>query len=168
MVKMKYNLVQSDFKTLQEKTERYNMDVNKNVKAFTESLENFNLKKFDITEVEFCGGFWRIQTKLEGDIKAIYDEYFIIKEKLKKSDLPLNELSIFDYYTAYIVRPGAYGPKKYDNKNIVVKCGNTWRYGKDLSEARSKLAGEVLAELNKSSVNQQIIIKIMSDAKHTK
>lgn len=147
-----------------ETVAKYKADIRKNplICASAEDDSEKPLKSLNPNQVEFIGGMWRIQRDFNLYVEKIYDKYFVMGKRIEREKLPKEEIPIFNYYNALLVESNCYGFYTYDFGYIVANCENIWRYGKDISEARSKLSGNIIDNLTKNKCFCTEIVKMIS------
>lgn len=119
----------------------YLRDKNKKetVYAYKSDGSRVPLKDVRLKQIDFVGGFWRIQDDFPYRIENVRGLDFVIGEKL-----PHKERTLFDFYSAFRVGENCYG--KYisgDTNYIVAKyvtvSGIYSAYGKTIEDARAYL-----------------------------
>jgi len=158
----------SDLKTVSEKRQRYNADLEHGVKALLPGgkwvLLGSEGAKFN--NVDLLGGLWRVQQPFDSrgyEVVDIRGKQFVLLKKLDRQ-----ERTNFDFYDAASVSWGAFGQcssfspdyviAKYDTNRDVFysyRCKITDAYA--LENARAHLAGKVLEayqDLVENEINQ--------------
>ena len=135
----------SEFKTVAEKRVAYNRALDNQSEAWIDANTKITIGRrgAEFNDVEFIGGFWRVQRHFGHKITRVRDSDFVLGDKL-----PRQEHTKFDFYRAYRVGLTCYGYYISENSDgydyIVAKYetnrGTFWSYGKTIADARAFLA----------------------------
>lgn len=152
--------------TPQETAIKFNKDI-ENGGAFVHTWDGkkLNLENCQLAKIEFIGGLWRFQKEFNHEIKKVRDKEFVLGGKINKSQLPKEEIPIFNYYTAAMVNLNCYGYILDEFNYIVANCGNAWSYGKSISDTRAYLSSKVI---DISLQNPKICKIILTEMKKNK
>lgn len=150
-----------------QRAEKYISDIQKNdyILAYSEDNSKRPLVNTDVNKVEFIGGLWRIQRDFPYEIKQVHDQKFVIGDKINRSDLPKEELPIYDYYRAAKFWTNCYGLSLGNFDHVIVRSKNGIAYGKDIATARSKLSGKGMDKLIKNPFTRCIVVWMFSRMK---
>ena len=127
-------------KTFVSKARDFIRDRDAGAVAYKSDDTTVPLSRVKIDDVEFIGGLWRVQTKLDFNITRVRDRDMILGPRIN-----LTEKNYFEYYQATNVPTyNCYGPItgiKYDMVVAKYKTnrGEFWGYGKSVAEARAFL-----------------------------
>lgn len=129
-------------KTIAEKERAYRiaiLDSKHQAMAYSRDGTIAPLVNFAVSDVEFIGGLWRVQTPFIHKIQDVRDKQFVLG-----APLPHREKNHFEFYSAWLVSENCYG--KYISgspKYIVAKYttdhGTYWSYGDTIEQARAFL-----------------------------
>lgn len=127
------------FKNIYDKQAKYIKDVLAHVMAYRSDGTVVPLCKFDLSQVEFIAGLWRVQTPFPHKIQEVRDKQFVLG-----AQLPHREKNHFEFYSAWLVSENCYGKYILDGgKYIVAKYttdhGTYWSYGNTIEQARAFL-----------------------------
>ena len=125
--------------TLEEKQKKYEQDCKNAAIAYTEDRHSVLLSSVNVGDVEFIGGFWRVQNKFNPKIHQVRDKKMIIGSPIQH-----NERTCFDYYKAAFVTYNCYGPlpPRFDMvvaRFVTSKGKELFAYGKTIADARAFL-----------------------------
>jgi hypothetical protein len=159
---MRYKNLLSEL-TVEETVNKYKSDLRKNEKIMVHFSNNTSCLLKDISpfSVEFIGGLWRGQKEFKYNIKTVRDKKFILGDKIERSELPREEIPIFDYYPASMVGINCYGYSIGEFDYIVANCGGAWGYGKTISDARAYLSSKVIDISTQNPKISKILLKEM-------
>ena len=97
------------------------------------------VKDFDMSQLAFVCGMWRVQKKLAWPIQYICGQDMVLIRKI-----PNSKKTLFDFYRGKAVKYNCYGPciiKDHNYDFIVAKYETDektyWTYGKSVQEARA-------------------------------
>lgn len=127
-------------KTFFSKARAYIAARNSGAVAYTADLKTRPLKDVNFSDVEFIGGLWRVQNRMEYTLTTIRDRELVLGDRID-----LQEKNYFEYYRAAIPPVyNCYGPisaLKYDMVAAKYETdkGTYWAYGKSIAEARAFL-----------------------------
>ncbi len=129
-------------KTVAEKERAYNiaiLDSTRRVMAYSRNGTVAPLVDFAVSDVEFIGGLWRVQTPFHHKIQDVRDKQFVLGDRLAH-----REKNHFEFYSAWLVSENCYGKYILDGgKYIVAKYttdhGTYWSYGNTIEQARAFL-----------------------------
>lgn len=94
-----------EYKDKAEKTKAWKNAVKNNVYAIDFMGVNRPIKDYNIDDLAFVAGLWRIQDKLPHKITHVRDQDFVLIKKLD-----YKENTLFDFYNAKHVSYNCYGP----------------------------------------------------------
>ncbi len=140
MIAQCYTNPMDEYKITREKSAAWLRDSYAGVMAVRGDGTFVPVRDYDISDLAFVAGFWRVQDKLDMPIQVVRDKKFVLLEKLNRT-----ENTLFQYYNAVPVGNNCYGPfiikqmspmivAKYDTDN-----GTMWGYGTTLEQARAFL-----------------------------
>ena len=129
-------------KTIIEKERAYNaaiVDGKHQTMAYSRDGTVAPLANFAVSDVEFIGGLWRVQTPFSHKIQDVRDKQFVLDAVLSH-----REKNHFEFYSAWLVSENCYGKYILDGgKYIVAKYttdhGTYWSYGANIEQARAFL-----------------------------
>lgn len=108
--------------------------------AYCQDYTRIPLSQVKFGDVEFIGGLWRVQNKLDYNIMRVRDRDLILGPRID-----VVEKNYFEYYSAANVPTyNCYGPIHGLEYNMVVAKyttdrGTYWAYGKTIADARAFL-----------------------------
>ena len=124
--------------TIEQKSKQYTYDCAHDARAYSDAQTSVPLRDVNVDEVEFIGGLWRIQSKLEHEIIKIRNRDMILGSRLEH-----NERTFFEYYRAAFLFYNCYGPLPPRFDMVAAKYttdhGTYWSYGKTIADARAYL-----------------------------
>ena len=127
-----------------EKTAAYNKSVGLGENALQHDNSTVPLASKSLDEVEFIGGFWRVQHGFNKEITMVRNVPFVLGAQLTSDKLAQFEIKFFKYYHASMVCWNCYGPILAEKSHIVANFRQHWAYGPGIAEARAFLAVRVL------------------------
>lgn len=130
-----------EYKNTRIKSSAWNSACRNNEKALDKNGEWHLVKDFNMCDLAFVAGIWRVQDKLPYDITKVRDKDMVLIKKLDRV-----ENTLFDFWSAKMVSYNCYGPFIIDIANtdyIVAQYetdnGIRWGYGKTIEDARAYL-----------------------------
>lgn len=129
-------------KTIAEKQYAYNaaiLDSKHQAMAYSRDGTVAPLVNFAVSDVEFIGGLWRVQTPFKRKIQDVRDKQFVLG-----APLPHREKNHFEFYSARLVSENCYGKYISDSPKYIVAKYTTdnstyWSYGTTIEQARAFL-----------------------------
>jgi len=97
------------------------------------------LRDLNIDDVEYIGGAWRVQNKIEGNIQMVRGAEFVLGERINRT-----ERNLFEFYYASRIGTNCYGHFIIPRSRAVVAKYETdtethWAYGNSIEQARAFL-----------------------------
>ncbi|MCQ2562536.1 MAG: hypothetical protein MJ158_02905 [Alphaproteobacteria bacterium] len=136
------------------KLQKWHQACKNNEFATDKNNNQIPLKNFNVNQVIFCGGCWRVQVDFPYSITRVRDKNMILMNKINYT-----ENTFFEYWRAKSVCFNCYGPfvSKEDAYDYIVAKyetdnGTYWGYGDSIEKARAFL-GIKLYDLYKELIN---------------
>ena len=128
-----------EYKNTKKKSAAWVKAVHDGTMAVDENNQQSPVKNFDMSQLAFVAGWWRVQKKFDKKITRVRDKDFFIGNKLD-----YHERTKFDFYEAYTVNFNCYGYYIGEKPDYVVAIydtdqGRLWGYGKTIQDARAFL-----------------------------
>ncbi len=126
--------------SMSEKYRKYLCDHKNGAYAYKSDNTRVPLNTVGVNDVEYIGGLWRVQNKMNFTISTIRDRQLILGPRID-----LQEKNYFEYFqAARIPTYNCYGPiDKLVYDTVVAKYttdrGIYWSYGKTVADARAFL-----------------------------
>ncbi|MCR5194480.1 MAG: hypothetical protein K6B71_03075 [Alphaproteobacteria bacterium] len=129
------------YKNTREKSSAWVDAVYKGVLAVDEKGNRFPVKNYDMSELAFVAGVWRVQRDFPYEIINVRNIDMVLLNKIDRK-----ESTLFEFWNAKHVEYNCYGPFVSTGKSheyVVAKYATAtrtyWGYGKNLEEARAYL-----------------------------
>lgn len=124
---------------IMQKFRDYNRDRRNGALAYRSDDTAIPLSDAKLSTVEFIGGLWRVQDEFPYKIQTVRNREMVLLKQL-----PHQEHTLFEYYTASTVGYNCYGPFLSGNSNYIVAKyvtddGIYWGYGTSIESARAFL-----------------------------
>lgn len=130
-----------EYKNTCDKSAAWVHAVHNNEYALDDKGGKHLVKDYDMGNLAYCGGIWRVQNKPNFEIMRIRDKDMVLTKKLDRA-----ENTLFEFWSAVLVCCNCYGPYLMKDKGaeyVVAKYdtdkGTMWGYGKTLELARAYL-----------------------------
>lgn len=128
-----------EYKDTNKKTAAFVRDSMAGVMAIDADANRTPLKNYNVCDVAFVSGLWRIQRPLQHPITAVRDREFVLLNWLER-----HENNMFEYWNALNVGNNCYGKFVIPKTTVVVAryktdTGIYWGYGDTIEQARAFL-----------------------------
>ncbi len=136
----------SAFKNIHDKQAAFIKGMMSDAIAYCSDGTALPLYKFNISQVEFIAGRWRVQDAFPHKIQVVRDRELVLADKLSHT-----ERMPFQYWRAYTVGENCYGKFISVTPDVIVARyatdnGVYWSYGRTIEQARAFLGIKLFDE----------------------
>ena len=127
----------AEYSDLEIKKQKYEESIARGAYAIKRNGIKIPLMFKNLEDVEFCGGFWRVQHDLNSPVVTVNGKEFVVRESLGRA-----APGPFMYYNALLVCENCYGKHAMNGKlakYFIAKHGDSGEYGVSIEDIQLRL-----------------------------